>query len=91
MTAGYIRARDLVTTHAMTEATGPSPRRTQFSSCDACRTSRLACDAARIGSGPGKAGWTGAPALDVRVGSDDALLRWDDILYRRHFPIATQP
>ncbi|KIW30868.1 uncharacterized protein PV07_02561 [Cladophialophora immunda] len=38
----------------------PIPRRTQFSSCDACRHSRLACDAARIGSGPGKPGWSGS-------------------------------
>lgn len=38
----------------------PGPRRTQFSSCDACRTSRVACDAARAGYVAGNPDWTGS-------------------------------
>lgn len=30
----------------------PVPKRTQFSSCDACRLSRVACDASKGGSRP---------------------------------------
>ncbi|KAI1620301.1 hypothetical protein EDD37DRAFT_173848 [Exophiala viscosa] len=42
----------------MREHTGP--RRTQFSSCDACRNSRLACDAARVGYDPNLTEWAGS-------------------------------
>ena len=34
-------------------------RRTQFSSCDACRHSRVACDASKHGYRPGKVRWHG--------------------------------
>ncbi|KAI8964567.1 hypothetical protein F5Y11DRAFT_315307 [Daldinia sp. FL1419] len=35
-------------------------KRTQFSSCDACRRSRVACDASKRGYQPGKVDWTGS-------------------------------
>ncbi|KIV96030.1 hypothetical protein PV10_03612 [Exophiala mesophila] len=38
----------------------PGPRRTQFSSCDACRTSRVACDAIRAGYVAGNPEWKGS-------------------------------
>ncbi len=37
-----------------------TPRRTQFSSCDACRLSRVACDASKIGHEPGQRRWGGS-------------------------------
>ncbi|KAI0014121.1 hypothetical protein F4779DRAFT_207354 [Xylariaceae sp. FL0662B] len=38
----------------------PSQRRTQFSSCDACRRSRVACDASKLGHQLNQARWTGS-------------------------------
>ncbi|KAI0382252.1 hypothetical protein F5Y04DRAFT_51517 [Hypomontagnella monticulosa] len=38
----------------------PLERRTQFSSCDACRRSRIACDASKHGHQPGEARWSGS-------------------------------
>lgn len=35
-------------------------RRTQFSSCDSCRQSRVACDASRVGYQPGETRWGGS-------------------------------
>ncbi|KAF2796717.1 hypothetical protein K505DRAFT_406193 [Melanomma pulvis-pyrius CBS 109.77] len=37
-----------------------APRRTQFSSCDACRHSRVACDASKFGHQASKATWRGS-------------------------------
>ncbi|KAI0845642.1 hypothetical protein F5Y00DRAFT_255105 [Daldinia vernicosa] len=37
-----------------------SQKRTQFSSCDACRRSRVACDASKRGYQPGKVSWAGS-------------------------------
>ncbi|KAI2783799.1 hypothetical protein F4815DRAFT_457990 [Daldinia loculata] len=37
-----------------------SQKRTQFSSCDACRRSRVACDASKRGYQPGKVNWAGS-------------------------------
>ncbi|KAI1477103.1 hypothetical protein K445DRAFT_314360 [Daldinia sp. EC12] len=37
-----------------------SQKRTQFSSCDACRRSRVACDASKRGYQPGGVNWTGS-------------------------------
>ncbi|KAI2602810.1 hypothetical protein GGR54DRAFT_469117 [Hypoxylon sp. NC1633] len=37
-----------------------SQQRTQFSSCDACRRSRVACDASKLGHEPGDLRWTGS-------------------------------
>ncbi|KAI1075481.1 hypothetical protein F5B20DRAFT_573462 [Whalleya microplaca] len=37
-----------------------SQRRTQFSSCDACRRSRVACDASKLGHQIGESRWTGS-------------------------------
>lgn len=38
----------------------PTFRRTQFSSCDTCRQSRVACDASKFGYQPGEEGWNGS-------------------------------
>lgn len=38
---------------------GPS-KRTQFSSCDACRQARVGCDASRVGYQPGGMTWSGS-------------------------------
>ena len=38
----------------------PVSRRTQCSSCDACRQSRVACDASKLGYQPGQASWGGS-------------------------------
>lgn len=45
-----------------------APRRTQFSSCDGCRTSRLACDAVRIGLEPGRPDESGSCSRCIRRG-----------------------
>ncbi|KAF2708413.1 hypothetical protein K504DRAFT_434871 [Pleomassaria siparia CBS 279.74] len=43
-----------------TSTTTTTQRRTQFSSCDACRHSRIACDASKHGHKPGDKRWRGS-------------------------------